>query len=253
MILHPRKPYRAQTLNERNRFLAQCRLSAKNFLHYLLYMHGLGDLYRSMIEDGKPFAVLSASKDWPDLADRPKHERWERNQTRAGALRTELKDLGLGYLPAWGVWTPEKNEPRDSLLLFAPGLIADTAIELGRKYEQGHVIVGTGGGDYWVVEVGSGDRAGPFPASAKLRRLVLEPLLQLEEERVALNNAARRLVVAPGRRGFFFIRALLFANAEPWGVSVHDVVPGPKIQADCDDDFLNMDILDAYLPLRPAL
>lgn len=248
MRLLPPKPYRELTQDERNLHQARCRLAAGDPLHFLIYTHGIGDLYREMTEGGRPFAVLSASKAWPELADRPIHEVRRRNQSRAGELRMELKDLGLGYLPAWGVWL----RAFDEFTVFAPGFSEEKAIELGRKYGQDRIVVGLGGEDCSIVEVGSGKHVESFPSSTGLRRLVLERTLQREEERLVLNSPARTLAAKPGYRRFWFWRSgggFITCHMRPFGFDLHADVPGPNISGDFKPNLMTTDYIDAYVPL----
>jgi hypothetical protein len=233
---------------EKNLYMATCRLFARNSLHWLLFKYGLVRIYREMIDGTRPFAVLSAQPASDALL--PDHERFRCDREKTTLLRTQIKDAGMGYLPVWSVWERGEGQRLTPDALFAPGMSRSTAIELGRTYDQDSVIWSSGS-EYFEINPKTDTQVGPFPTSTRLRQLVLEKLLEQEAEEIARSSVASNLMVSHGRQGFFFLRGgLLNGFHAPFGVSVHDTMPGPKLNSDAyNDGFMEMSYLDAYLPL----
>lgn len=249
MELRPPKRYRDMSQAEKNLHMARCRLLSKNTLHYLLYVHGLVGLYREMIDGTRPFAVLSAQPTADALL--PDHLMFTRDREKTTRLRMSIRDSGRAYLPAWSTWVRAEGEVLTPDALFAPGMSRSVAIELGRDFGQ-DAVIWSSGADWWRINPKTGAEDGPFPTSARLRPLVLERLLEQKAEEITRSSRASRLVVGPGRQGFFFYRGgggLITCGHAPFGVSVHDVVPGPRLHADYDDPLMGMGSIDAYLPL----
>lgn len=240
MRFHTGKHFRDMTSGEQRRYQALCRLHDRSRLLYLLFFYGLTRQYRRITDGQHPFALLSAQTQ-PGLC--------ELERTRQ--LRTQIKDLGLGYLPARCVWVLVEGEVLAPGAIFVQGATRDIAVELGRTYGQSSLIWSPGPA-FWRISPLTGAQAGPFPTTGRLRQLVLERLLEREVEEMERHSKASKLVVGPGRRGFFFWRyggGLITCGHAPCGVSVHDVTPGAKLHADYDDCFMEMGSIDGYLPL----
>ena len=250
MRLWSSKRYRDMTPDEQRRYQALCRLDDRSRLFYLLFIHGLTGIYHRFTNWQMPFAVLSAQPASDALL--PWYEQWRRDREKTTRLRTHIKDMGgLGYLPASSVWLRQEAEMLTPDAMFVPGLGRDVTIELGRSYDQAEVIWSSGP-EFWKISSATGNQAGPFPTSSRLRRLVLEDILEWEVPEIRRSGPLTKLVVAPGRRGFFFWRAgggLITCGMAPCGLSVHDVISGSKLHADYDDHFMEMGSIDGYLPL----
>lgn len=105
-----------------------------NYLHRVLVAAGLARIYEHLA-DG-PFAILSAwKKELPP----------EENSRRDNQLRVSIHNLGLGFMPAKGVWreAPDSLQHEDSLFII--GVDRQTAVDLANRFQQRQVIWGDGG------------------------------------------------------------------------------------------------------------
>jgi hypothetical protein len=113
-------------------------------LRRVLTAAGLSRVYEHMAKG--TFAIVSASRgEAPD------------NAKRTATLKEKARAMGLGFMPAVGVW---EGASEDSL--FIPDASKEQAEQLGNAFEQDAVIWGDGG-FYWLIELKSGAENGPFP------------------------------------------------------------------------------------------
>jgi len=275
MDIRPGKPYKTMTAQEQKDYQWEKSLIGANPFLYAVYAAGLAPAYRHMVDSGDQFAIVSAERpDYEDILEKDKEKRKalieQRNWERTQELRTHLKDIKQGYVPAGGVWNPEGGKPYYERPVFAPGMSKQKAIELGKKYKQDSVIWGSGG-NFWYINTRNGHEDGPLLVKERFRHIPPGEPLGKDEGETSLREkdtqrfqfkkdfpltlavrVGKRLNVGPYRVAFFYCRfggGTITSGLSPTGISVHNDLPGTVLTGDCNDGRMAMGFLDAYVPL----
>jgi hypothetical protein len=127
------------------------QLASNKLLHRVLISAGLSRVYEHLSEG--PFAIMSSWKSW--FSD-------EENSKRDNRLRVRLHNLGLGFLPAKGVWKNLEGELDSEASLFIVGIDRQTALGLAKHFQQAELIWGDSGRyDLLDANTGISKKGGP--------------------------------------------------------------------------------------------
>ena len=226
---------------------------------------GLSRIFRHL--DEGPFAIVSAERGTMTP---------EENEQRTQDLKTRIRDLGFGFIPAIGMW-----EGAEENSLFIPDIPRDAAQGLSSMFDQDAFIWGDEG-TYSVIStlggnvydsgtvkdrfhyLGKEEVDAPAYTEVKQRRFKLGTRRFTPNLKVGVSERGMRVggknITLSGfdldRSGqlFFFWNGLdkFSGLIRTCGYAVHDDGPGRHLVYDDSGSFVNIELLKVYLPLRPS-